>query len=292
MHSEHASIFLRDSTWAAVTALDVNVSGRQAVRIHHEAPLNRELARRSFIGPMEAQWIFATAPMILISTGETIAHKMKGEELTCADVARIWAPSVAASLAIPMWDTAEVIGKYIGENVSFFQNSTFWFGASIATEMIAAPFVGMFEGFTQWSIRYLAVIATNPVKREMWRQDSALMGKLLVKELTLNITIGATPGAVSLIVFFFIFPALMAALGPVGGIILTAVLVALSVMLCSFGSTHLINRISTQIDKEMGWDKRFELIKKSAEKALEGTRKVHDHQSIELQPLNKKRISH
>jgi hypothetical protein len=134
--------------------------------------------------------------------------------------------------------------------------------------MIAAPFAELLEGFTQWSVKYLFDVATNPVKREMWRQDPALMGKVLVKELLLNVTIGAIPGAVWQIVFFFAVAGLTAALGLVGGIILAALLVGLAVMLCNFVCTHVINKASGAIDHCMGWDMELENLKKRSRDKL------------------------
>lgn len=286
----------RDSTWAAVSALNINTLCRVQPSLNPAIPLNQELTCSAFVGPMGAQWLFASAPMLLIAGGETFVRKMRGEELTSADMAKIWAPAVAASLAIPMWDMAQTIGTYIGVNASCFQNSALWYGSSIAAGMIAAPFVGIFEGFTQWTVKYLFDVATNPVTREMWRQDPGLMGKLLAKEFALNITIGAIGGAVWQIVYFFLVPLCIALVGnPIGGIILAAILVGLAVMMCNFGTTHLINKVSAEIDKKMGWDKRFELIQKSAIKALalsQERRKVIDNESVELMPLRKKRISH
>lgn len=92
----------------------------------------------------------------------------------------------------------------------------------------------------------------------------ALMGKVLVKELLLNVTIGAIPGAVWQILFFFTVAALTAALGPVGAILLAALIVGTGVMLCNFACTHAINKASGAIDQRLGWDIELENLKKQS----------------------------
>lgn len=253
---------LRDPLWAAASALNINHLGKVMPALDPAASLSSKISSSSFLHPMGAQWLYGSAPMLILAGGETLCRKMRGEKLSNAEIAKIWAPPVAASLAIPMWDVGQLVGMHLGASSPLFQNSPLWYGSSIAAGMIAAPFTGMLEGFTQWSVKYLFDVATNPVTRAMWREDPALMGKVLVKDLLLNVTIGAVPGAVWQIVFFFTVGCFIAALGPVGGIILAALLVGVAVMLCNFGCTHAINKVGSSIDQWMNWDTQLEDLRK------------------------------
>jgi len=259
---------LSDVVWAALSALNTNVLGQTMPALNLTGSLSSLISSGAFLQPVAAQWLFGSAPMLIFAGGEPIYRKLKGETLSKEEIAKIWAPPTAAALAIPMWDIGQLIGAHLGATSSLFQNSPLWYGSSIAAGMIAAPFAGFLEGFTQWSVKYIFDVATNPVKQEMWRQKPALMGKVLVKELLLNVTIGAIPGAVWQVIFFFTVAVLTAALGPLGGIILAALLVGIGVMLCNFVCTHLINKASDAIDHWLGWDKELENLKNQSEKII------------------------
>jgi hypothetical protein len=261
LRNELACNALRDTAWTAVSAVNINASGHVAPLLESNASLHTRLTSNAFTGPLVGQWVFGTAPMLLLASHQTIKER---KNLSPKTLANIWAPVTAASCAILMWDLGQAIGYHVGRQSS----SALWYGSSITAGLVAAPFAGMFEGFTQWSVKYLFDYATNPLSREMWRQDPSLMRKFLMKEFFLNITIGAIPGAVWQIVFFFALPALMVALGPVGGIILTALLVALAVFVFNFICSHLINAASDAIDQRMGWDKEREKVTSIAQQAL------------------------
>jgi hypothetical protein len=87
-------------------------------------------------------------------------------------------------------------------------------------------------------------------------------GKSVGQGIAAQRAIGAIPGAVLQLLLFFLLPALMLALGPVGGIILGALLIGLTVMLCNFVCTHLINKASGAINQSMGWDEALKDLKK------------------------------
>jgi hypothetical protein len=258
--------FFRDLEWARLSAESIGIHYKKVSFMGADAPLNQQLASRSFYLALGAQWFFASLPMLIFAFGETLYRKFKGEKLTPEELGPIWAPAIAASLAIPMWNIAQLVGTHIG--TTSCQNPELWYGSSVTAGMIAVPFVGIFEGFTQWSVKYLADVVTNPVTREMWRQNPNLMGKLLFKEFILNITIGAIPGAAWQVIFFFALPVLMAALTPVGGIIVTAILVAVTVMVMNYLCTIVINDVSASIDRYTGWDHEVEKLRKLAENAL------------------------
>jgi hypothetical protein len=257
--------FVRDGVWTGFSSLNWNILGQTMPALDLKGSLTSLISSGAFLQPVAAQWLFGSAPLMIFATGETIYRKLKGETLTPEELRKIWAAPTAAAAAIPMWDLGQVIGGHLGSG-SLFQHSAQWFGSSIAAGMMAAPFCGVLEGFTQFTVKYLFDVATNPVTRAMWREEPGLMGKVLVKDLLLNVTIGAIPGAVWQIVFFFVLPLLMAtALGPVGGIIVAALLVALAVMLCNFACTHAINKAGGAINHLMGWDLALEDLKKRIE---------------------------
>jgi len=252
--------WVRDFTWTGLAALNVNLKGQMMPPLDPTAALSSQITSSAFIQPMAAQWVFSTIPMGLLAAAQTY-HASRNGNATKEELVKIWTPVVAASLAVPMWDLGQVIGTSIG--TTSFAHSALWYGSSIAGGMIAAPFTGMFEGFTQFAVRYIADVATNPMTRAMWRENPALMGKLLAKDLLLNVTIGAIPGAVWQIVWFFALAALVASLPYSWAVILTMLAVATAVMLCNLACTHIINKTSEWIDKKLGWDKELEKLRES-----------------------------
>lgn len=258
--------WVRDFTWTSLAAMNVGCDWRMLPPLDTTSSIATQITNPAFVQPMLSQWAYSTIPMGLIASYQTY-QAYKKDEVSKENMIKIWVPVGAASLAIPMWDLGQTVGAAIG--TASFPDSSLWYGANIAGGLIAAPFTGIFEGFTQWSVRYLVDVATNPVTREMWRQDCRLMSKVLVKEFFLNVTIGAIPGAVWQIVWFFVFAALAASLPFTWAVILTALAVATAVMLCNFVCTHAINKASDSIDKYFGWDEQLIRLRKLAAEKLE-----------------------
>ncbi len=256
--------WFRDFFWTGLSALNANFNWQTMPPLDSTAPIYQQITSSSFVQPMATQWVYSTIPMIALGAYQTYQAYQKGE-VSKEDLVKIWAPVAAASLAIPMWDLGQVVGTNLGSTLPSAQ----WYGSSIAGGLIAAPFTGIFEGFTQWGVRYLVDVATNPVTREMWRQKPALMAKVMTKELLLNVTIGAIPGAVWQIVYFFLLPALLASLPFTWAIILTMLAVAIAVMICNFICTHAINKASDYIDRNLGWYEEIRKLRELATRKLQ-----------------------
>ena len=198
---------------------------------------------------VQTQTLVGTAPMVLLAIGETVDLGRKGK-ITSESLKNVWAPVAAASAAISMWDLGRMVGSTVGR------------GALLT----ASAFAGVFEGFTQWSVKYLADVATNKVTQEMWRLDPALMTKQLVKELLLNTTIGAVPGAMWNIVFTLTLSSLIGAgCPPAAAFLLTAFLVSQVVLAGNFTCGKAIDQASSSIDEWMDWDKQRKALQAQAE---------------------------
>src|SRR6185295_17475517 len=172
-----ANDLVSNTVWATISALDTNMQATPAMNL--TGSLSSLISSSAFLQPMAAQWLFGSAPMLILAGAETLYRNFKGETLTPEELAKIWAPPTASTLAIPMWDIGQLIGAHLGATSSLLQNSPLWFGSTIGAGLIAAPFAGVLGGVTQWGVKYLFDLATNPEKQEMWRQEPALMGKVL-----------------------------------------------------------------------------------------------------------------
>ena len=213
---------------------------------------------------MSTQTLVGSAPMAILAMGKTIDLGRKGK-INPERLKEIWLPALANSAGIPMWNVGLMVGSTVGK------------GALLT----ASVFAGVFEGFTQWSVKYLADVVTNKVTQEMWRQNPVLMTKLLAKELLLNTTIGMIPGAMWNIVFTLTLSALISAgCPPAAAFLLTAIVISQVALSSSFASGKIIEKANPSIDEWMDWDTLRQDLQKSAEAA------VKDRERLELKPNN------
>lgn len=246
--------FLRDWLWGALSLVNIGPDGRGYPDIPPALSLDKALGSGAFLQPTLAQWSSCTLLMFAAATAEIVYRKYKGVELAVTDYAKILAPAIAASIAIPMWNMGASIGAHLAHA-----------GSATLGALSSAAFAGIFEGFTQFTVKYIIDVATNTETQEMWRKDPFLMCKVLMKDILVNATLGALPGAVWKIVFFAIAAALLAALGPVGAAIVAGLVVALCVMLSNYIFGDWVNKVSEKINTCLGWDVQLELLRNKAE---------------------------
>lgn len=260
---EYRHNFVRDFIWTIVSALNLNVSGMTMRLPDPSLRVWTQLTSNSFVQTMGAQWLYGSAPMLVLAVGEGIHRQCRGQKVSCI---LLLAPPVAASLAIPMWDIGQVIGTSLALNSPCFQDSALWYGSSIAAGMVAAPFTGMLEGFTQWGVRYSCdLLSNNNDIRSKWCNHPCQMAKLLLRDFFLNITIGAIPGAVWQTVYFFMLPALRSLDdtpdGSIGwSILLTGLFVSSFVMMSNHFCAQGIKASSACIEQCTGWEAETEAL--------------------------------
>ncbi len=161
-----------------------------------------------------------TASSAIVALGETIYHVTK-ENFSTTRLKKIWKPVAQNAAAVPVWDLAQKAGYSLTTGAA---------KGLVASSLL----VGICAGPAAFLAGYIYELATDKTTREMWCQNSSLMGKKFIKDLGLSATIGAIPNAIWNVAFVLsLFSLLSLGCPPVAAVLLTAVIVALAVAYCN-----------------------------------------------------------
>ena len=160
----------RDFFWTEASAININIRGRRLPLEFFNQSIGSIITNKDFVQPLLAAWLYSSIPMFFIAAVETF---MRRGDYSLYLVGLIWAPGVSASLSCLTWTLGLAIGESIGTTSN--RSQRLYYGSSIRGGVLAAIFCGLFEGFTQWSVKYLIDLATNKQAIRLWKNKPELI---------------------------------------------------------------------------------------------------------------------